>query len=159
MIRDKYQRVDPVVQGSFLDLGDPRRRNFNKEFKKSLGGKPLLKNFSRSNVVLVTTIPAQIPKPEWLIIHFCSPSKNEIIWRDPMGRRFTRGKGFRERGESVSLFEAEWSDGRSCFCEVKRSKTRPTGSVTERKNRLTLSWQKGWCFQFVGFSCKWKTPF
>jgi len=38
--------------------------NFNKEFKKFLRGKTLIKNFSNTKVVLVTTIPAQMPKPE-----------------------------------------------------------------------------------------------
>jgi hypothetical protein len=32
--------------------------NFNKEFKKSLRGKTLMKNFSNTKVVSVTTIPA-----------------------------------------------------------------------------------------------------
>src|SRR5450759_4697878 len=32
-----------------------------------------------------------------------------------------------------------------------RSETRPDGSETKRKNRLTLSWQKGRGFQFVVF--------
>ena len=34
-----------------------------------------MKNFSNTKVVLVTTIPAQKAKPEWLIIHFCSLAK------------------------------------------------------------------------------------
>ena len=34
------------------------------QFKKSLRGKTLMKNFSNTKVVLVTTIPAQKPKPE-----------------------------------------------------------------------------------------------
>jgi hypothetical protein len=38
--------------------------SFNKEFKKFLRGKTLIKNFSNTKVVLVTTIPAQMPKPE-----------------------------------------------------------------------------------------------
>jgi len=38
--------------------------NFNKEFKKFLRGKTLIKNFSNTKVVLVTTIPAQKAKPE-----------------------------------------------------------------------------------------------
>jgi hypothetical protein len=59
--------------------------------------------------------------------------------------------------ESVSLFEAEWSEGRSCFCEVKQGRT---GAKTKRKNRLTLSWQKDRGFKFVVFSFyKLKSPF
>jgi len=37
---------------------------FNKEFKKFLRGKTLMKNFSNTKVVLVTTIPAQKAIPE-----------------------------------------------------------------------------------------------
>ena len=37
--------------------------------------------------------------------------------------------------------------------------TRPAGSETERKNRRTLSRQKGRCFQFVASSYKLKSPF
>jgi hypothetical protein len=28
VIQDNYQHIDPIVQGSLLDLGDPCRRNF-----------------------------------------------------------------------------------------------------------------------------------
>jgi hypothetical protein len=35
----------------------------------------VIKNFFNAKVELITTIPAQIPKPEWLIIHFCSLAK------------------------------------------------------------------------------------
>jgi len=31
-------------------------------------------------VVLVTTIPAQKPNPEWLFIHFCSLAKMIFVW-------------------------------------------------------------------------------
>jgi hypothetical protein len=51
--------------------------------------------------------------------------------------------------ESVSRFEAKWSEGRSCFCELKQGRTR---AKTERKNRRTLSRQKGRGFKFVVFS-------
>jgi len=54
----------------------------------------------------------------------------------------------REQKESVSLFEAKWSEGRSCFCEAKQGWTR---AKTERKNRRTLSRQKGRGFQIVAF--------
>ena len=43
--------------------------------KKFIEGKTLIKNFSRSNVVLVTTISAQKSKKKWWIIQFCPPAK------------------------------------------------------------------------------------
>jgi hypothetical protein len=59
---------------------------------------------------------------------------------------------------------------RKVFAFLKRSgalaglgsavgETRPDGSETKRKNRLTLSGQKGRGFQFVHSSYKLKSPF
>jgi len=52
-------------------------RNFNKEFKKSLGGKILMKNFSNTKVVLVTTIPAQT-QSGMIVNTFLLPGKNDL---------------------------------------------------------------------------------
>ena len=62
-----------------------------------------MKNFSNTKVVLVTTIPAQKSKPEWLLVRFCSRAKMsaggkvlagwseaEIGWLFP----WQKGRGF-----------------------------------------------------------------
>jgi len=49
------------------------------EFKKSLGGKTLIKNFSRSNVVLVTTISPSKAMCEMIVYIFLLPGKNDIF--------------------------------------------------------------------------------
>ena len=60
-------------------------------FKKSLRGKTLIKNFSNTKVVLVTTIPALEAQAGMIVYTFLLPCKNERC------------------RECVSLFEAKWS--------------------------------------------------
>jgi len=47
------------------------------EFKKSLGGKTLMKNFSNTLAVLVTTIPAQT-QAGMIDYTFLLPGKNDL---------------------------------------------------------------------------------
>jgi hypothetical protein len=49
-----------------------------KEFKKSLRGKTLIKNFSNTKVVLVTTIPALEAQAGMIDYTFLLPGKNDI---------------------------------------------------------------------------------
>ena len=91
------QLIDRWLKNIVWDLvEDPREtistRNFflEKIFNQEevSKGKTMIKNFSNTNAELVTTIPAQKPKPEWLFKHFCSLaimkrtgwSRSEIHW-------------------------------------------------------------------------------
>jgi len=49
-----------------------------KKFKKFLGGKTLIKNFSNAKVVLVTTISALEAHSEMIDYTFLLPCKNDI---------------------------------------------------------------------------------
>ena len=62
------------------------------EIKKFIRGKTLIKNFSNTKAVLVTTISAQMPKPKWLIIHFCSLAKMTALfsWSQSDPRQFRK---------------------------------------------------------------------
>jgi hypothetical protein len=71
--------------------------------------------------VLVTTISSSKAHIEMIDYTFLLPGKNDICKLRSAGTECWR--------ESVSLFEAEWSEGRSCFREVKQDQTGAKRSV------------------------------
>jgi len=109
--------------------------------KKILRGKILIKNFSNTKGVFVTTISPSKAQPKWLFIHFCSLAKMIFLNYDQLVRS-TRRKVFaflKRIGAKAGLVFAKWNKNGQ---QAKRSKAEKSANSFRAK---------GWGFQFVAF--------